>query len=517
VPFLELWPAHGEGVRVRRRAAPPPVALALAILATLLALLAAGRPVVRSRWPRSTISVVVDRGYTMSARGRQGTRASELLNQVSGPVTQVSMSFEKFPRIFVPKSELLSSAWPPDVPTALDTRDLLNATLSGLRSDAPDAPVMVLTDHALSLHDDRTIVAPPMTPVRNARIVTIAARETPAAQVMVRIRGGAGFGAAKLRVASGDQLVERDVQIPESGERDEFVGLAKLGASVRADLLVDDDLPADDTAWLAREASWPRIEARQPLPAHLQRMVDVYRKERPPGAASRRVAIVPSAGELPNEGPAVVVPRLTEAVTTGPATQPVIGDHPLTRGVTWTDVGRPAVSTDAPPAGWTPVVSDGGRVWVAAREQPVRAVWVGFDSSEWARSPAFVVFWANVFNWAGAGGDQFSAYPVGSLDDAAWKPVELAGLAAGWARPEPKLWPGLYQRSDGLIRAINAPDLPIPPPPAAGGDWQERLAVSSRDARQVELTPMLAAAAVACLALAAWTWKRRVPSRSVVA
>src|SRR3954466_6377088 len=68
VPFLELWPAQGEGVKVRRRAAPPPIALALAILATLLALLASARPALRSRG-ETVVTIVVDRGYTMSARG----------------------------------------------------------------------------------------------------------------------------------------------------------------------------------------------------------------------------------------------------------------------------------------------------------------------------------------------------------------------------------------------------------------------------------------------------------------
>src|SRR4051794_1780929 len=66
VPFLELWPAHGDGIRVRRRAAPPPIALALAILATLLALLAAARPAVKLPGRGEPIVVVIDRGWTMA-------------------------------------------------------------------------------------------------------------------------------------------------------------------------------------------------------------------------------------------------------------------------------------------------------------------------------------------------------------------------------------------------------------------------------------------------------------------
>jgi hypothetical protein len=369
--------------------------------------------------------------------------------------------------------------------------------------------IVVFSNQNLDIKSDRVVQVIPSGTSRNARIVTIAARETPAAQVMVRIRGGPDFGAAKLRVTSGDQRVDRDVQIPASGERDEFVDLDKLGASIRADLLVDDDQPADNSAWLAREASWPRVESRIPLPAYLQRMIDVYAKQRPPGEASKRVAILGAVTDLPGDGPGIVLPRLSESGGNEPAAQPVIADHPVTKGVAWGEVGRPAIAADTPPADWTPLVTVGGKVWVAAREQPARAIWVGFDTSQWARSPAFVVFWANVFNWAGAGAERFAAYPVGALDDADWTPVELAGSPSETPRPEPKLWPGLYRRTDGTLRAINAPDVVIPRPPAAT-DWQERLAaLAKRAGGQVDLAPALAASALVSLALAAWAWKRR--------
>jgi hypothetical protein len=519
VPFLELWPAHGEGVRVRRRAAPPPVALALAILSTLLALVAAARPALRTPAGGPMVTVILDRGYTMSTREAQSTRAGTLLGEVTAVVRKGSADRENFERVIVPARQgaASSSLAGFGAPTALDTHELIDPAVRNARRDAPANVILVLTDQPSSVQDDRVIRVSPTTVVRNARIVAIAARETPAAQVMVRVRGGPGFGAAKLRVTSGAQRAERDVQLPEIGERDEFIDFEKLGPSVRADLLVDDEQLADNTAWLAREASWPRIESRVPLPAHLQRMVDVYAKQRPAGEASKRIAIVSSVGDLPADAPGVVLPRLSEAAGNDPAAQPVIADHAVTKGVTFADAGRPALASDAPPPGWTPLVSVNGKVWVAAREGPARAVWVGFDTSDWARSPAFVVFWANVLNWVGAAGDRFASYPVGSLDDADWKPVELAALPPGTELPEPKLWPGLYQRSDGTVRALNAPDVPIPPPPPATADWRQRLAAVDKQARQVDLAPTLAAAALVCLALAAWTWKRKEPLRQVMA
>jgi hypothetical protein len=133
-------------------------------------------------------------------------------------------------------------------------------------------------------------------------------------------------------------------------------------------------------------------------------------------------------------------------------------------------------------------------------------VWVGFDTSAWATSSEFVVFWANVFNWAGAGGERFASYPVGTPMEGEWTPVELAGSPAP---PEPKLWPGLYRRADGMLRALHAPDVPIPSP--APSDWRERLARLGEDDRggRFDLGPPLACVAICCLFGAAMAWKRR--------
>jgi hypothetical protein len=367
-----------------------------------------------------------------------------------------------------------------------------------------------VTDQPLALHDDLVIVASPESSVRNARIVTIAARQTPVPQVMVRLRGGSGFGSAKLRVTSGGESTERDVQIPTAGERDEFIDIAKLDATVRADLLNDDDLPADDSAWLVRESSWPRLETRVPPAAHVQRMVDVYAKQRPPTDASKRLVIVSTIAELPGGDPGVVAPRTSGDSTDARLPSPLeVSSHPVTRGVNWADVGTPALATEELPAGWTPIVRGGGKVWVAAREQPIRAVWIGFDTSFWSRSSDFVIFWANVFNWAGSGAERFAAYPVGSLEEGQWTPVELARSVA---EPQAGLWPGLYRRNDGMLRAVNAPDVPIPPARDTG--WRDRLATLAANHGRAgpagfELAPGLLLAALAGLGVAAMLWKRR--------
>jgi hypothetical protein len=217
------------------------------------------------------------------------------------------------------------------------------------------------------------------------------------------------------------------------------------------------------------------------------------------------VLIVRDARDLPAGEPGVVVTPVARGATPGATSAPPeVRDHPITRGVTWADVGAPAVAGDGPPAGWTPVVSAGGQVWIAVREQPIRAVWIGFETADWARSAEFVVFCANVFNWGGAGGERFASYPVGTLDGD-WQAVELAGSAAP---PEPGVWPGLYRRADGTLRALHGPDVPFPAPRET--NWHARLDALARDARgRLGLAPLLSLLALACLLSAAAAWKPR--------
>ena len=49
----------------------------------------------------------------------------------------------------------------------------------------------------------------------------------------------------------------------------------------------------------------------------------------------------------------------------------------------------------------------------------------------------YAVFWKNVFDWVGEGGEQFSADVCGGLD-ASWKPVEGGRIGGNW--------PGIYDR-----------------------------------------------------------------------
>jgi hypothetical protein len=463
---------------------PPPVALALAILAMLLAILAAGQPALVKSGARPKVTVVLDRGFTMSARGsRDGvTRLAETF--------QESGLDDSAERVLVPAGDSIS-------PTALETRDAVRlAVRAALARDA--TPVFLISDQTFGVEDDRLVQIFSQKPGANARIVTLAARETPAAQVMVRLRGVAR---AKLRVTSGEQRVERDVSLSFNSEHEEFFDFAKLNQTIRAELLLDDDQPGDNTAWLVREASWPRVESRVPLPSHLQRMLDVYGRQRPPGANSKKLVSVPSPADVPNETPAVILPPASGNISTTPPTE--IADHPIMHGVSFSELRNTSIASTPPPPGWKPILSTNGKVLIAAGETPNRTVWVGFDSTDWAKSTDFVVFWANVFNWGGAGGEVFASHPVGSLEGD-WTPVENAGSVSP---PERLLWPGVYRRNDGTLRAINAPDVPTPAP--RDTHWRERLKRLEKQLGQVDLSPWLALAALVCLCGSALLWKRR--------
>src|SRR5437764_651467 len=69
VPFLELWQGPEAVPKTHRHIRRPPLWLALAIAAMLLGVLGAAGPQATSQSisPSRTISVVLDRGQTMSA------------------------------------------------------------------------------------------------------------------------------------------------------------------------------------------------------------------------------------------------------------------------------------------------------------------------------------------------------------------------------------------------------------------------------------------------------------------
>lgn len=497
VPFLALWQGPVAAAPRERRLAPPPVAVAAALLACLLAILAAARPSV----PRATatgrepLTLVVDRGLTMSARGNADLRyreavadAAEALRARFGnvPVRLITVPGTEVRQLDVAALPAAVAALPP---TARDTRRALADVLA---AQAPDSPVLVVTDQPLGTAEGSTIRIAPTRVPEDVAIVRVTVRERPTTQAMVAVRNQSARSRAKLGVSSGDRRFERDVDLPSApGERNYFFDLPGVGPWVSAELADRDAVAANDRAWALRERGAARIEPTTTLPAPLVRVIEAYRASRPTPSDAARLTVAHDPTPFPAQVPAVVLATPSKRID---AAQIRAEAHDITRFVHWEQVAAPIEAGAPPPDGWTPLVKAGDDVLVAVSPSPPKQVWVGFDAPRWAASTDYVIFWTNVFDWAGGADGGYVSHP---MDDRTpeWKPPQT---------PEGE-WPGIYTRGDGATRAFNAPDLPIPP--AAPSDWRGHLASLPRDRGETDLAPTLLILSLACLIACALTWR----------
>ncbi|MDB5330455.1 MAG: hypothetical protein JWP03_1606 [Phycisphaerales bacterium] len=512
VPFLELWKGPALQRPTRSRLQPPAVSLALALMATLLAVLAAGKPslAIRGLGGNESVTIVVDRGMSMSAVAGGVPRFRACAGGAAGDIASTLGSLTPVDLVDVPGGGARRSSvkdLPGLVatlaPTAVDTRELLSETVRD-RLATSTSPVIVFSDQALAMDNPRLVqIAPESTP-ENVGIAALSARETPSPQIMVRLRNDSGRTAEQLKVSSEGQEVVKEVALPPRGqERDYFFDLPRLGTVVEASLGQADDQSADDRAWLVREGSFPRIEPRAALPVELRRLIEVYTRSRPPTDASLRVAIVGATADLPADGPGVVVAQIGVDHASGSVTA---AEHLIAKDVDWAGFPGDVRMAGAAPEGWTSIVSMGSKVIVAVRTQPARQVWVGFEPGAWSATPDYVVFWANVLNWAGSGQERFAGHPLSEFEER-WKRVSEQTMVAGMAPGE---WPGLFESADGTRRAFNATAEPPPPLVRATGNWRQKLASAAAPRRAgADAGPLLLVLAMACLAGSAATWKRR--------
>ena len=503
VPFLVLWQGPVDGPRTRRKLHAPPVSIALAMLALLLAIVAAAHPQIpRARNAvRGALTIILDRGITMSARGAKDFRYREAVDDAwhhlrehfaDCTVRLVSVPGHGAEQLDLDQFIARVRQLPP---TALDTRQMLSA------AEAQAKPPVLLISDQLVLSSGPVIQAAPQSRVRDISIIALAARERPAPQVMVRVRNQSPQASTVLRVMSAGRRIEDRIDLPpEPGERNFFIDLPQIGNTVSAELLVQDDLPADDRAWLVREGMSAKIEPRFPLAPELRRLIDAYQRTRPFSDRSVRLSIVRQVSDVPEETPAVIIAAARGSV--GPL-QVQAADHPVTRYVNWRKIPAAIRASGNPPAGWVPLVRDGNEILVAVKPTTPNQVWIGFDSAQWTTSTDYVIFWTNVFDWAGGGGESLQGHVVNDLSPE-WKAIE---------ENVPDQWPGLYRRADGAVRAFNPPDVP-PPPPRPATDWRERIAALAVETSRVDSAPWLLICALACLLASAALWKRAMAQLS---
>ncbi|HWE94505.1 MAG TPA: hypothetical protein VG269_11125 [Tepidisphaeraceae bacterium] len=477
----------------------------------LFALLAAGKPTlaVRGLGGNEAVTIIVDRGMSMSALAGGVPRFRAMAAGVAGEIASVLGPLTPVDLVDVPGGAVRRSSvndWQglaaALAPTAVDTREALTQAVRD-RLATSAGPVIVFSDQPLAIDHPRLVqIAPDSTP-ENVGIAVLSAREAPSPQVMVRLRNDSGRASGQLKVGSDGQEVRKEVALPpRGGERDYFFDLARLGTVVEASVGQADDQPGDDRAWLVREGSFPRVEPRAALPVELRRMIEVYTRSRPPTESSSRVAIVGATADLPADGPGVVVAQIGVDRASGSVTAV---EHPVAKDVDWSGFPGDVRTAGESPEGWTPIVSVGPKVIVAVRTQPARQVWVGFDPGAWSATPDYVVFWANVFSWAGSGQQRFAGHPLSEFEEG-WKRV--AGEKT-LAEVKPGEWPGVFQNADGARRAFNA----LAEPQARRtevGNWRQKLASAAAPMRAgADAGPLLLVLAMTCLAGSTATWKRR--------
>jgi hypothetical protein len=495
VPFLALWEAPEEVRRPPKKALQiPPVAVALLLLAIPCAILAAAGPIARLHRSERIVTVLVDRGATMSAKGPAGQ--PRFLEMTQAAVAELHRRPEpvRIRYLTVPQS-------PIDDPsqirrTAADTADGLQSTARRLAGSGN--PLIVISDHDITTAEDQTILVPPASRPKNAAITLLAANQ---GQVMVRVRATTAMSRT-VRITSGPQTLERRVDLQPDHDADLFLDLKNPAETIEARLVDSDDFDGDDRAWLVRPKTWPTVQVWTAVGDELRRMLDVYAKHRPAADGSKTLAIVRAGDPLKPEEPAILL--APAAGDEQPAPAPQIIDHPILAEVDLSALGRGVAPSSATPGeGWDVLARVNGKPILAVREsEGVRRAWVGFDSRPFARTPDFVLFWTKLLDWAGQGGEGYVFGPLGEI------PQDAARLAPEPLPPnaDPQHWPGVFRTSQGLI-AADAP--PVHFPASQSSDWRGKLArLPISAAAGIDLRPWLALAALVLALGAALTWER---------
>jgi len=271
-------------------------------------------------------------------------------------------------------------------------------------------------------------IPPESSDVKMDCLAVRAGRQT---QAMVRLLNQSGLATAKLTIrADGKYVGSDEVALPARGEMRNYFLVVPTGVSaVEAEVECNGASRIDHRAQAIRRAAWPIVEATSPLPAELRRMIEVYGRRRPPGDGSKRIAVLSASAVAPEDQPAAIVADDSAVTTVLSNLEPLaVVDSPLTKSVEWETILSRARVSSPPPGEWQPIVAAANVTVVAVRQQPVKRVWVGFQSDEFPHRSDFVVFWSNVFDWLGDGGQSYES--AASAGPAATRPLAEAQTSA---------------------------------------------------------------------------------------
>ncbi len=245
---------------------------------------------------------------------------------------------------------------------------------------------------------------------QNIAIADAAARLVPRPQLMVRLRNDSDLKATALKISSEGWELSRPIDLPARGmTQNYFIDLEKAGSTISVEVQANDDRLDDNSATLVQQRASPVVGVAEDVPDPVRRVVEAYSRLHPPGPQSARVAI--TSARPRDDQPAVIIAAGGVASPDGPLR---VEDHPVTAYADWPAALSGALVAPPPPQeeNWHPIVLAGPRVVVAVRESPVRQVWMGLDSKSWPRTSGFVVFWGNVLDWVGQGGEMYVAQPI---------------------------------------------------------------------------------------------------------
>ncbi|HVT87549.1 MAG TPA: hypothetical protein VHD56_01745 [Tepidisphaeraceae bacterium] len=417
VPFLNLWQAPNPMPRTSRaRLRWPSLGVALCLVATLLAVVAAAHPLVPLLSHRASlkITIVADHRMTIAKWNDLVELADRSLREqfTAGPVDLIDSDGKWV------ETDLQS--WAALARQSAISSDDRKVQIVGLAREilSRSGLIILLSDQQFEIDDPAFIQFAPEQSPKNAGFTRVSARSTPWPAVMMSIRNDSDLSAAQLQVAN----ILRPIELPPHGQsRNYFIELKELPSVLPVELVADDDLPLDNHARLVQERAWPRIEVASDVPSPLVRMIDTYSKLRVPSESSARLVV--SSETIATE-PTVIVAASNQTLAQG---EPRAIDHPINANLDWSKIIRQGIRVSAAPRqGWQTIAWAGDSPLVAVRENPVRQVWVGVDSDAFSRSTDFVVFWTNVFDWAGQGGDRYvfqgtAAVPIPTWFKTNWK------------------------------------------------------------------------------------------------
>jgi hypothetical protein len=447
VPALFLWKDTTIRPRVRGRRVPA-LPVVLLLLAALLAIFAAAGPrVVASAAVTENLSIILDRGASMAVSAStekpfRGVlqRCADRLGSLPRDV-QVTLIPVPGQPIISPGDQWLTTAEqfsPTVIPTNLD-----QAIDNQLRTT--QGPVVVLSDQKIDRPNPRVIQIIPERAGDSVDITRLTARSVPHAQAMVRIENHSDRSDIQLVVSSGNEKIEREVNLPPRGKSvDTFIDLNQPWPFITAKLTGETGYWSQ--AFAAPVGTGVLITTDSQLDESVRRIAGIYSAHRAATADAPAVRI--TARPLGEDESGIWV---QSGAGGGIAATPAVVADESTRGVQrW-----PAVGSATIPAGFSPIVSVASGIIVAVREQPRRAVWINAQLWDWEKTDDFVIFFATALDWLAGDQPAFAASAPAELG-AGWKPAGGTGLLT-----QPGEWPGMYrsESSQDLI-AVNAGSYP---------------------------------------------------------